>query len=66
LSGLFQVLQIITNVAKASEELRDEVIHAGIVDYVTGQCLGPASSFEAAKLQTFIQFPTHLTMMRGH
>jgi len=35
-----QVLQIITNVAKASEELRDEVIHAGIVDYVTGQFQG--------------------------
>lgn len=37
---VLQVLQIITNVAAASEELRDEVIHAGIVDYVTGQCLG--------------------------
>ena len=35
-----EALLIITNVAMASEELRNEVIHAGIVDYVTGQCLG--------------------------
>lgn len=35
-----QALLIITNVAMASEELRNEVIHAGIVDYVTGQFNG--------------------------
>lgn len=39
--------------AKASEELRDEVIHAGIVDYVTGQCLGPQAVLKAEKAADF-------------